>query len=263
MVRVRDARRRAACSPAWRRSRCSRAATPRALVRARLRDRPSPAVPLPRQGQPGDDRSRPRGGRPARGSAQRLPGVDHVARRPPLLPGRLPEPAARVHPLGVQLRDTRSRRAHHQLRGATSGSSTRWPARRPARLWILSVPSTASTRSVKPTSPGPCAGPASGNHRPGSARPLGASPPRPRCSAETLGSNLRATALARTPQLDRRLAVLAEDNERRWSSRAALLCVVPRLIDVRRDPSASCSRTSDERRAADDYVVGSRANAGG
>jgi hypothetical protein len=32
----------------------------------------------------------------------------------------------------------------------------------------------------------------------GSARPPGASPPRPGCSPETLGSNLRATAVART-----------------------------------------------------------------
>jgi hypothetical protein len=56
----------------------------------------------------------------------------------------------------------------------------------------------------------------------GSARPPGASPPRPGCSPETLGSNLRATAVARTPELDRRLAILAEDNERCWSSRAAV-----------------------------------------
>jgi hypothetical protein len=35
------------------------------------------------------------------------------------------------------------------------------------------------------------------------------------------GSNLRATPVARTPELDRRLGVLAEDNERCWSSRAA------------------------------------------
>jgi hypothetical protein len=62
----------------------------------------------------------------------------------------------------------------------------------------------------------------------GSAPPPGASPPRPRCSPETPGSNLRATAVARTPQLDRRPAVLAEDNERCWSSRAALACVVAR-----------------------------------
>src|SRR3954464_6034442 len=135
-------------------------------VRRRAHPRPAgrpaePAVPLPRQGQPRNHRSRPRGGGPARGPPQRLPGVDHVARRPSLLPRRLPEPSARAHQLDVQLRDTRSRSAHHQLRGATSGSSTRWPVRRPPRLWILSVPS-ASTRSVKPTSPGPCAaGPAS------------------------------------------------------------------------------------------------------
>src|ERR671933_700312 len=80
--------------------------------------------------------------RDARGEPHVLPGVAHVARRPSLLPRRLPEPSARAHQLGVQLRDTRSRRAHHQIRGATSGSSTRWPVRRPARLWILSVPET-------------------------------------------------------------------------------------------------------------------------
>jgi len=62
----------------------------------------------------------------------------------------------------------------------------------------------------------------------GSARPPGASPPRPGCFPETLASNLRATAVARTPELDRRLAILAEDNERCWSSRAALACVVAR-----------------------------------
>ncbi len=54
----------------------------------------------------------------------------------------------------------------------------------------------------------------------GSAHPPGASPPRPGCSAETPGSNLRATAVARTPELDRRLAVLTEDNELCLSSRA-------------------------------------------
>ena len=85
--------------------------------------------------------------------------------------------------------------------GAPRGSSTRWPVRRPARFWILSIPPTASTRSVKPTSPGPCAARPASASTGGSARPPGASAPRPGCSRETLGSNLRATAVARTPQL--------------------------------------------------------------
>jgi hypothetical protein len=41
-------------------------------------------------------------------------------------------------------------------------------------------------------------------------------------SVETLRSNLRATAALWTPELDRRLAVLAEDSERYWRTRAAL-----------------------------------------
>ncbi|MBW8768013.1 MAG: FAD-dependent oxidoreductase, partial [Geodermatophilales bacterium] len=74
-------------------------------VRRRARSRPAArpaesAVPLPRQGQRRNHRSRPRGGGPARGPPQRLPGVDHVARRPSLLPRRLPEPSARAHQLG-------------------------------------------------------------------------------------------------------------------------------------------------------------------
>jgi hypothetical protein len=44
--------------------------------------------------------------------------------------------------------------------------------------------------------------------------------------------------VARTPELDRRLAILAEDNERCRSSRAALARVVARLVDVRREPGA-------------------------
>jgi hypothetical protein len=45
---------------------------------------------------------------------------------------------------------------------------------------------------------------------------------------------LRATVVARTPELDLRWAVLAE--ERCWSSRAALACVLAPLIDDRREP---------------------------
>ena len=40
---------------------------------------------------------------------QRLPRLDHMVGRSSLLPGRIREPHPRVHPLGVQLRDTRPR----------------------------------------------------------------------------------------------------------------------------------------------------------
>ena len=177
MVRVRDARGEPQVLPGVAPVAMQQGRYAAALVRARLRDRPSRPF-----------RYRDKGNVATIGRAravadlhvrppQRLPGVDHVARRPSLLPRRLPEPSARAHQLGVQLRDTRSRRAHHQLRGATSGSSTRWPVRRPARLWILSVPPTASTRSVKPTSPGPCAGP--GERNPASASACSQPPGRP------------------------------------------------------------------------------------
>src|SRR4029077_4389285 len=45
---------------------------------------------------------------------QRLAGVGHVARRAPVVSDRLLETPARVHPLGVQLSHTRSRRSAHQ-----------------------------------------------------------------------------------------------------------------------------------------------------
>ena len=53
------------------------------------------------------------GGRPAPGQAERLPRLGHLARRPPLVPGRLPEPAAGLHPLGVQLLHPRAGRPDH------------------------------------------------------------------------------------------------------------------------------------------------------
>ena len=82
-------------------------------VRARLRGPRRAAVPLSRQGQPGHDRpSRGRRGH-QRHQAQRLPRVGHLAGGASLLPGGLPEPPSRVHPLGVQLRDARPRRAAH------------------------------------------------------------------------------------------------------------------------------------------------------
>jgi hypothetical protein len=49
-----------------------------------------------------------------RSAAQRTPRLAHVARDPPLLPDRLPEPAARRHQVGDQLPHTRPRRAAHR-----------------------------------------------------------------------------------------------------------------------------------------------------
>ena len=69
------------------------------------------AVPLPRQGHARDDRARPRGSRHPRAASQRLPGLDHLAGRAPLLPDRLREPRARVAALGLQLLHPRPRRA--------------------------------------------------------------------------------------------------------------------------------------------------------
>ena len=76
--------------------------------------------------------------------------------------------------------------------------------RRPAPLWILSVPPTASTRSVKTDDSRPV-------RRPRRAQPPAASTRPPGLLRLGHGAlprrNLRATALARTPELDRRLKV--------------------------------------------------------
>jgi len=73
------------------------------VIRARLRSRPTP---------PFRYRDKGRGGRRRQGrEAQWQPRVAEVPRRPPLLPDRLPEPAARLHPLDDELRHTRPRRA--------------------------------------------------------------------------------------------------------------------------------------------------------
>ena len=66
-------------------------------------------LPLPRQGQPGDDRPRRRRCRHPRAQAERLPRLDDVAPRPPLVPDRLPEPPARAHPLERELPHARAR----------------------------------------------------------------------------------------------------------------------------------------------------------
>ena len=68
-------------------------------------------VPLRRQGQPGDDRPAPRGGRDQGRAAERLPGVGGLARHPPLLPDRPAEPRRRADSLDGQLPHPRSRGA--------------------------------------------------------------------------------------------------------------------------------------------------------
>ena len=111
MIRVRGARTASRGCPASRRSRCSRAATRRSVVRARLRGR-----------EPAPFHYRDKGNLATIGRAravadlawatrERLPRLGAVARRPPLVPDRLPEPAAGADPLVVQLRHARSRRA--------------------------------------------------------------------------------------------------------------------------------------------------------
>src|SRR3954469_17862221 len=115
------------------------------------------------------------------------------------------------------------------MAGAPAG-----PARDPERL-------ADRLDAVRETDESPARAPRARRGRPRarSARPRGASPPGPGCSPETLGSNLRATAVAPTPELDRRSAGLAEDDERCWSSRA-FACVVARLVaaSLRDDPLA-------------------------
>src|SRR3954468_18924733 len=116
------------------------------------------------------------------------------------------------------------------MAGAPAG-----PARDPERL-------ADRLDAVRETDESPARAPRARRGRPRarSARPRGASPPGPACSPETLGSNLRATAVAPTPELDRRWAVLAEDDERCWSSRAAFACVVAPA--GRREPPRGSAR---------------------
>ncbi len=87
------------------------------LVRDRLRGRRHRALPLPRQGQPGHDRARPRRRRPPSGAPQRPSRLADLAGGPPLLPARRPEPVAGADPLVVQLRQPRPRIAADQPPG--------------------------------------------------------------------------------------------------------------------------------------------------
>ena len=72
--------------------------------------RQTAAVPLPGQRKPGHHWPS-FGGRRRQGTeAQRLHRLDHLAARSSLVPGRLPKPRSRPHPLVVQLRHPRPRR---------------------------------------------------------------------------------------------------------------------------------------------------------
>jgi len=74
------------------------------------------AVPVLRQGRRGDDRPGPGRRGSARGPPERARGMGVLARPLHLLPRRIPEPPARTHALGRQLRHARARRAgRHRL----------------------------------------------------------------------------------------------------------------------------------------------------
>src|SRR5439155_22318996 len=75
------------------------------------------ALPLPRQGQPRHHRARRRRRRHQGPQAERADRLDDLAVRPPLVPGRLPEPDPGTHPLGVQLLDAWPRRTPDHRRG--------------------------------------------------------------------------------------------------------------------------------------------------
>ena len=112
--------------PASRRSRCSRAATSPARSAPAAR-----AVPLPRQGRARDDRPLTRSRRRQGRSLSGLRRVGAVARHPPHLSRRLPEPAARADALDVQLRHARPQRARHPPPSGAAG--VRHHARPPRR----------------------------------------------------------------------------------------------------------------------------------
>jgi NADH dehydrogenase len=90
---------------------CSRAAMRRASVADHLAGRDAKPFHYTDKGNLATIGRAPRGGRRQGRPPQWLPGVGHVARGPPLVPHRLPEPPARRHPLGGQLLLARSRRA--------------------------------------------------------------------------------------------------------------------------------------------------------
>ncbi len=80
------------------------------LIKGRLREKAVEPVQVQGQGQPGHDRASARRRRAAAADPRRrVHRLGAVARHPPLLPGRLPEPPAGLHPLGLQLPHPRPR----------------------------------------------------------------------------------------------------------------------------------------------------------
>ena len=90
------------------------------------------ALPLPRQGQPGDDRPREGRRRHQGAAAERGARVVHLALRAPLLPDRPAEPGDRLHPLELELRHARPGRAPDH-RAGDHASRARSPGSRRAR----------------------------------------------------------------------------------------------------------------------------------
>ena len=115
-------------SRASRRWRCRWGATRRKLIRNRLRSSDTQAVQVQGQGQPGHDRAGARGRRTAAGDPrQRLPRLGAVARDPPLLPDRIPEPPAGPAPLELQLPHARARDAADHRREEYAVAVIYWP----------------------------------------------------------------------------------------------------------------------------------------
>ena len=83
-------------------------------IRRAMAGQPRQTVPIPGQGELRHHRARQGRGPPARRLAARgLHGVARVARDPPLLPDRVPQPGPGDLPVGVLLRDVPARRASH------------------------------------------------------------------------------------------------------------------------------------------------------
>ena len=123
MVRVRGSRRRDP-GPARRRARGDAAGPLRGALRDAAPRRPGgQALPLRRQGQPRDDRPRPRRGRDQARALRGPARLAAVARDPHLLPDRLPEPAAGAAALELLVPHPRARCPPHHGRGNLGVSS--------------------------------------------------------------------------------------------------------------------------------------------
>ena len=133
MVRVRDAPR--ASHTSYRDSRPSRCSRPlRRPPDRRAPRRPLDAtVPLPRQGDAGDDRAGARGRRYQRTAPERFPGLDHLAGRAPVRPDRVRESRAGPAALGLPLLHPWAWHAPDH-RGRRRAAPAAWPRRRPAAI---------------------------------------------------------------------------------------------------------------------------------